>query len=341
MPRWEDTRVSRQTWVWHTARPLAGSVVVWAAGIAGTQACARGAPAEPPPRAAVRIATGSTEGVFHTVGSALASVYNEKLPSLRASTQYSGNSQSSADAIERGEAELAFEGARTTYLAYKKGTSSSPTPHTRLRALAALFPTVVHIIAGRDSGVRSVSDLKGKRVFVGPPDSPPEQASRVVLESHGLSYQDVQAVFERDTPIVDQLRSGGLDAVFLFVPVAHGLAAEVTRSGGARLVPIAENMMAAIRSRSPLLKAATIPATTYHGQTQTVATVGTDVLLVCRDDLQPELAYELTKTLFEAVDRLTQAYRGAAVIDPNRGPAATIPLHPGAARYYRERELFR
>jgi hypothetical protein len=72
-----------------------------------------------------------------------------------------------------------------------------------------------------------------------------------------------------------------------------------------------------------------------------VATVGTDVLLVCRDDLQPELAYELTKTLFEAVDRLTQAYRGAAVIDPNRGPAATIPLHPGAARYYRERELFR
>lgn len=306
-----------------------------------TPACSASSPVEQRSPARITIAAGSTEGVFQTVGNALAAVYNEKLPNVRASTQLSANSQSSADAVERGDADLALEGARTTYLAYKKGTSNDPRPHTRLRALAVLFPTVVHIAARRDGGIRSVADLKGRRVFVGPEESPPEQASRVVLESHGLSYRDLHAVFDRDTPIVEQLRTGSLDGVFLFVPVEHALATEVMRSGRARLIPVEENMMAPIRSRSPLLKPASIARGTYDGQTETVLTVGTDVLLVCREDLPQKLAYELTKTLFEAVGELSRAYRSAEVINPSRGPAATVPLHPGAARYYRERELFR
>jgi TRAP transporter TAXI family solute receptor len=99
--------------------------------------------------------------------------------------------------------------------------------------------------------------------------------------------------------------------------------------------------METIRSRDPLLKPASIPSGTYEGQAEPVLAVGTDVLLVSREDLSEDLVYTLTRTLFESVGDLRSAHRAAAFIDPGRGPGAPIPLHRGAARYYRERELFR
>ena len=301
------------------------------------QACGHARVDRPPTR--IVIAAGPTDGVFRTVGEALATAYN-RLPGIHASAQHSLNSRSSADAIERGEADLALEGARTSYIAYRRGTSSHPPPHTRLRALAVLFPTVVHIATRRDSGIRQVAGLRGRRIFVGAEGSPTEEAARVVLESHGLTLLDVHPVFDRDV-VTTELATGQLDGLFLFLPVEHAFPVAVMRDAGARLISIDSSMMEPIRSRDPLLKPASIVKGTYQGQSETVATVGTDVLLVCREDLPEELVYQLTKTLFESIGELSRAHRSAETIDPDRGPAATIPLHRGAARYYRERELFR
>ncbi|MGE0126402.1 MAG: TAXI family TRAP transporter solute-binding subunit [Vicinamibacterales bacterium] len=104
--------------------------------------------------------------MFAIVGEALAAAYNAH-PGLDVATQESLNSQASADALERGEVDLALEGARTSYLAYRRGTPGHPQPHRKLRALAVLFPTVVHIAARRDLDIRTVRDLRGHRVYVG------------------------------------------------------------------------------------------------------------------------------------------------------------------------------
>lgn len=313
----------------------AASVVAVAA--AGIGAC-REVEAEIP-RTRVVIAVGPANGVFETVGEALAEAYRG-LPGIDAVTRHSGDSQTSAEALERGEVDLALEGGRTTYLAYRKGTRGFAAPHTRLRALAVLFPTVVHIVAGRDSGIHSVADLKGRRVFVGASGSATEAASRVVLESHGLTHQDVRPVFDREGAI-DDLRTGRLDGIFYFFPVGHALAVETMRGGGAALIPIDPAMMEPIRDRDPLLRPASIEGGTYAGQPESVLTVGTDVLLVSRKDLPDDLVYKLTKRLFESADSLRGADPHARSIDPDRGPEAPIPLHSGAGRYYRERELFR
>lgn len=291
------------------------------------------------PRTRVVIAIGPANGVFENVGEALAAAYRG-LPGVDAVTEHSLNSQTSAEALERGEVDLALEGGRTTYLAYRKGTPGFPAPHTRLRALAVLFPTVVHIVAGRDSGIDNIADLKGRRVFVGAAGSATEAASRVVLESHGLTHRDLHPVFDREG-VIDDLKTGRLDGIFYFFPVGHTLAVDTLRGDGAALIAIDPAMMEPIRDRDPLLRPASIERGTYAGQSESILTVGTDVLLVSRRDLPDDLIYKLTKQLFESADSLRRAHPTTRSIDPDRGPEAPIPLHPGAARYYRERELFR
>ena len=300
-------------------------------------ACHRADVADPPRR--LVIAVGATEGVFQAVGQALAAVYDD-LPGIQATTKHSLNSQTSAEALERGEVDLALEGARTTYLAYRKGTPNLQEPHTRLRALAVLFPTVVHIAVHRHSAIRTVADLKGRRVFVGARGTATEGASRVVLESHGLTFDDIQPVYDRDH-VIDDFRNRQLDGIFFFYPVEHVLAVAMMRLGGGMLIPLDPGLMEPIRGRDPLLRPAFIAKGTYDGQPETVLTVGTDVLLVARRDLPDDLVYTLTKALFNSTDALSRSHPSARYIDPDRGPDAPIPVHRGAARYYRERELFR
>ena len=305
--------------------------------LAPVAACQRAKADEPPRR--IVIAIGPSDGVFEAVGQALAAAYNT-LAGIRATTEHSRNSQASADALERGQVHLALEGARTSYLAYRKGTPNQPAPHTSLRALAVLFPTVVHIATHRQSGIRTVADLKDRRVFVGERGTATEAASRVVLESHGLTFDDIQPVFDREG-VIERFRTGQLDGIFFFYPVEHALAAATMRAGGGMLIPLDPRIMEPIRSRDPLLRPASILKGTYEGQDETVLTVGTDVLLVSRQDLPDDLVYTLTKALFESADALGRAHPSARHIDPARGPNAPIPVHRGAARYYRERELFR
>lgn len=312
-------------------------VVSLLAVLASVVACQRAKADEPPRR--IVIAIGPSDGVFEAVGQALAAVYN-RLPGIHATTEHSSNSQASADALERGQVHLALEGARTSYLAYRKGTPDQPAPHTSLRALAVLFPTVVHIATHRHSGIRTVADLAGRRIFVGARGTATEAASRVVLESHGLSFDDIEPVFDREG-VIDRFRSGQLDGIFFFYPVEHALTVATMRAGGGMLIPLDPRIMEPIRSRDPLLRPASISKGTYEGQDESVLTVGTDVLLVSRQDLPDDLVYILTKALFDSTDALSRAHPSARYIDPTRGPNAPIPVHRGAARYYRERELFR
>ena len=140
---WRATR-GRLRACGHTDRAIA--VVLLVVAVVWLTACGRAKAEDPPAR--IVISVGPADGVFETVGEALAAAYDE-LPGIDASTRHSLNSRTSADELERGEVDLALEGARTTYLAYRKGTPDYPAPHTKLRALAVLFPTVVHIVVHR------------------------------------------------------------------------------------------------------------------------------------------------------------------------------------------------
>jgi len=274
------------------------------------------------------------------VGQALARAYSERVPNVTATAQPSGNLDLQVAAFERGDVNLAILDVETAYLARGQESGQRTTPGGALRAVAVLFSTAVQIVVRSDTGIFAIKDLRGRRVSVGAKDSPTARAAQLILESHGVPFDSVQAVFGAEDP-AGALRARTLDALVLYSPFQNPLIAQMAGAEGVRLIPVRRDTLGTIEEQHHFLKSTTIPGGTYKDQDDDVLTVGMDVLLVCREDLPEPLVYDLARTLFESVPVLREAHASAAGIDVERGPTAAIPLHPGAARYYREREILR
>jgi hypothetical protein len=274
------------------------------------------------------------------IGQSLAGAYSQRLTNVHAVAKASGNLENEIQAFEHGATDLAILDVETAYVAFS-AESRDETPARRLRAVAVLLSTAVQIVARNDASVKRVADLRGKRVGVGTKGSPTDRAARLILESHNVPFSSIQPTFGSGDDAAEALRNGGLDALFLYSPFQNPLIADMANAGRVRLVPIDRSAIAPIEEEHHFLKATTIPGGTYKNQDDDLLTVGMDVLLVCRQDLPEPLVHDLARTLFESVPLLKEAHASAAAIDPDRGPTAAIPLHPGAARYYREREILK
>lgn len=320
-----------------SAAPFAAAS--FAAAMLVCAACTREAP--PPAAQPVVIATGGTGGVYFPLGNALADIYNARLPGVRAAAQITVASVFNVEAIEQHKADLAFVQGDVAYFAYKRGTESTPRPHTSLRGVAVLFQNVVQIVVRHDSDIQRVTDFRGRRIGVGSPGSGTEEAARIIVENHGLNYAELRPGFLSFSEIAQAMEARTLDGGFIVASYPVSAIMDINRSVGVRLVPIESKVINVIRARYPFLKPIVIPKGTYRDQSADVTTIAIDNLLVCRDDMPEQLVHDLTKTLFESLPELARTHVAATVIDPDQGPTTSIPLHPGAARYYRERELLK
>jgi len=297
------------------------------------------APKPPPEPTRLTIGTVWPGAAWDRIGQSLAGAYSHRLANVHAVAKASGNLDREIQAFENGETDLAILDVETAYVAFS-AESRDEAPARKLRAIAVLLSTAVQIVARNDADVRHVADLRGKRVGVGLKDSPTERAARLILESHGVPFASIHPTFASGDA-AEALRAGNLDALFLYSPFQNPLIADMAEAGSVRLIPLDRSAIAAVQEQHHFLKATTIPGGTYKNQDDDLLTVGMDVLLVARQDLPDPLVYDLARTLFESVPLLKDAHASAGAIDPDRGPTAAIPLHPGAARYYREREILK
>ncbi|HYR41951.1 MAG TPA: TAXI family TRAP transporter solute-binding subunit [Terriglobia bacterium] len=253
--------------------------------------------------------------------------------------EYSRSLVSNARSIEEGDVELAIIPANVAYIAYGQGWGDLPRPHKKLRGVAVLNTLPIHLIAREDSGIRKLSDIRGKRVSLGPVGSTTELSAEMILEGLRLSPKDISARSIPSDQAVEELRAGKLDAVFNRGTEQESAVEEVMEKlvsvPGVKFIPILRSETESIRSTHPFLRPISIPAGMYGNHSE-VETIGVDSLMVCRDDLSEELVYWITRSLVESLAGLSRS----TALDPEQVHATPIPLHAGAARYYRERELF-
>lgn len=293
------------------------------------------------PTHTIRIATGSTNGVYYPLGVALANAFNQSIPNIRAVAEPTGASIFNVEALEQGSADLGLALADVVYLAYAQGIREHNEPHPMLRGIAVLYVNVLHIITLADGGVADVADLRHGRIGYGmavvPASAPPRIAVLdLIAQAYGIAPQDIRAERMRFSEMTRGLREGSLKAGVILAGYPFPAVTSLAKEAPVRLLALDQDAADRIRERYPFYKPALIPAGTYPGQKDDVTAVGVDNLLICRDDLDEQIVYELTKALFEALPQMVEF---AADINPDLGPATPIPLHPGAARYYREREL--
>jgi len=289
----------------------------------------------------VTILTGGTGGSFYPLGAALADIYTKRIPAVRAVALSTVASVFNVQAIQQGKADVAFTQGDVAYFAYRRGTEESPHPHTKLRGIAVLWVNTVQLVVPKDSSVHRVTDLTGRRVGVGSPASGTQIVARLVMEGHGIDYAAVRSEQLSFAEAMGRMENRTLDAGFVVASYPVSAVTDMNTAIGVRLIPVERAMVDRMGSAYPFIKPMVIPAGTYMGQASSLNTLGVDNILVCRDDLPEELVYQLTKVLFESLGQLSESDAGARLVDPENGPTTPIPLHPGAARFYREREILR
>lgn len=268
---------------------------------------------------------------------ALVEHYNRSIPGIVSSLVTIPGSEFVVNALQDGEAELGFAQADVIYTAYRSGTSVQRAPYTSLRAIAVAQHASVFAVVRESSRIRNIADLRGQRVGLDPTGSYGEVYARMVLKAYGLDQQDLSVLHLLPDGLAAGLREATLDAA-IFVGSSDAAITRLNKGTAIRFLGVDRTTINELRGHYPFMTPTTMGDP--GGSAAALQTVGVDNVLVCRGDLTEDLVYHLTKELFAESDRiLKQNPTAPPWIDIERAPATPIPLHPGAARYYRERQI--
>jgi TRAP transporter TAXI family solute receptor len=212
-------------------------------------------------------------------------------------------------------------------------------PLKRLRAVAATYPNYIQIVASQESGIKTLADLKGKRISVGAPKSGTELNARAIFKAAGLSYEDMGRVeFMPFAESVELIKNRQLDATLQSAGLGMAAIRDLSSMMKLNFVPIPEDVVKKIGSSAYLSKP--IPVGTYEGQDVEVPTAAVINILVTHDRVDDEVAYQMTKLIYDNLPRLVSAHSAAKDIRLEEATQSLpIPLHPGAERFYREQGL--
>lgn len=298
------------------------------------------------------IGTGGTAYTYYPIGGLIANAISKPpgsrecgeggscgVEGLIASAVSSRGSVDNVNAIESGLRNSGFSQSDVAYWAYTgSGIMEGQPAAEDLRAIAALYPEHIHLVALADSGINSVADLKGKRVSLDEPGSGTYVDALLILGSAGLSADDIEAEALKGNAASEALRNGKIDAYFVVAGYPTGSIVELASAVGIKLVPITGEGADALVKKYGFFSKSDIPAGTYEGvaDTPTVA-VGAQWLTSAKED--DELIYQITKALWNEQTRklLDDGHAKGKVITLDTAlDGVGIPLHPGAERYYKE-----
>ena len=283
------------------------------------------------------IATGGTGGVYYPIGGGFAEMINNHIEGASATAEVTGASVENMGLIMRGDADLALALADTVYQAYNGTGDFEGRQIENTRALASVYPNAVQLVTLADSDIQSLEDLRGKRVSVGAPGSGTELNARALLEANGITYDDFRPQRLNFNETADAIRDGDIDAGFWSVgpPTSSILNLAATRS--IRLVGFSEEEIENAREVEPTFAAYELRAGMYDGMDEAVQTISIPNVLVVNADMDEELAYQLTKLLFENTDELIAVHPAANDTTVEFSIDSTpVPFHDGALRYYEE-----
>ncbi|MFT6589179.1 MAG: TRAP transporter TAXI family solute receptor [Rhodoferax sp.] len=285
----------------------------------------------------INILTGGQSGVYYPMGVALSQIYARTIPNVKATAQVTRASAENLNLLQAGRGELALTLADSLSNAWKGDVEAGfNTPLNRLRGLSATYNNYIQIVANAESGIRTLADLKGKRVSVGAAKSGTELNARAVLKAAGLKYSDLSKVeYLPFGESVELMKNRQLDATLQSSGLGVASIRDLATAVDIVVIAVPAEVIAKIDDAA--YQVSMIPANTYAGQTADVPTAAITNYLVTHSRVSDELAYQMTKTMYANLESLYAAHNAARAIRPeNAIKGMPVPLHPGSERYYKE-----
>mgnify|MGYP000877844496 CR=1 FL=1 len=290
----------------------------------------------------INVLTGGTSGVYYPLGVALSQIYGKALPGAKTSVQATKASAENLNLLQAGRGEIAFTLGDSLNEAWKGNEEAGfKAPLKKLRSVAAIYPNYIQIVAAADSGIKSLSDLKGKRVSVGAPKSGTELNARDIFRGAGMSYKDFGKIeYLPFGESVELMKNRQLDATLISAGLGVAAVRDLATAVKIVIVPIPADVVAKIGEAA--YQSATIPAKTYENQNDAVTSVAVQNFLVTHEGVSNDTVYAMTKSMFENLDQMVAAHAAAkAISKENAAKGSPVPLHPGAEKYYREAGLLK
>ncbi len=316
------------------------SKLLWAGALAASLAFAGAAQAQQ----FFRIGTGGTAGTYYPVGGMIANAVSQP-GKIIATAQATNGSLANVNGVASGSMEAGFSQSDVATWAYTgTGAFEGKPKVTDLRMIANLYPESIHLVVKKGSGIKSVADLKGKRVALDEPGSGTLIDARMVLAAYGVKESDIKPEYIKPNQAGDKLKDGALDAFFFVGGSPAGAIAELASSGaGIELIPLAGAQAEALRKASPFFAVDNIAAGTYK-DVPAVQTLAVGAQLVTNAKVDTETVYQITKALYsDAAQKALQAghAKGKFITKENAVQGVGIPYHPGAEKFYREAGLIK
>ena len=255
----------------------------------------------------INIATGGTAGTYYPIGGAIAEVLNKN--GMNASAQSTGASVANINMLKDKQVELAIVQNDITYYAvngeemFKEGGKVE-----NLSGIASLYPETCQFVVREDSGIKAITDLKGKRVAVGAAGSGAEANARQILEAYGITYDDVDEQFLSFAEGSYALKDGTVDAAFVTAGYPTASVQDIASQNKIRLLPVGDEQIKKLADKYPFYTKTTVPAGTYQGFDQEVQTVSVMAILVANDKIDAALGEKLTKAIFDNLDKIAAAH---------------------------------
>ncbi len=286
-----------------------------------------------------RIGTGGTAGTYYPVGGMIANAVTQP-GKVIVTAQASNGSLANVNGVAGGAIESGFSQSDVATWAYTgTGPYTDKPKVSDLRMIANLYPESIHLVVKKGSGIKTVADLKGKRVALDEPGSGTLINARMVLAAYGVQESDIKAEYIKPNQAGDKLKDGALDAFFFVGGSPAGAIAELASGGaGIELVALGGPQAEGLRMANPYFAVDTIPANTYK-DVAAVQTLAVGAQWVTSAKADTETVYQITKALFsEATQKALAAghAKGKLINNKNAVQGVGIPFHPGAEKYYKE-----
>ena len=283
----------------------------------------------------LNIGTGGTAGTYYPIGGAIAEVLNKEIPGMSASAQSTGASVANINMLGDGEIDLATVQNDIAYYAAHGTEMFKDKKVDGLQGIASLYPETCQFVTLKSSGIKSLAELKGKRVAVGAVGSGVEANVRQILAAYGVTYNDIDAQYLSFAEGASALKDGNVDVAVLTAGYPTASVQDIASQNPVRLLPVEEKIADDLIAQYPFYTKTVIPAGTYAGFDEEVSSVAVMAMLVAGPTVNADLGYSVTKAIFGNLDRLQAAHAvGKQITKDTAKTGMSLPMNAGAERYF-------
>ena len=282
----------------------------------------------------LNIATGGTAGTYYPLGGALAELMNKNIQGMNASAQSTGASVANVNMLKDGSVDIAFIQNDIAYYAANGTEMFKDKKFEGLRGIAALYPETVQFVTTADSGIKSIADIKGKKVAVGASGSGAEANCRQILAAAGITYDDISPQYLSFGEAADALKDGNVDVGVVVAGFPTAAIQDLGASKSAAVVNIDEAIQEKLKAQYSYFTPITIPAGTYPGQEADVNTVAVKCVIVTTDKMDDTMGEAIVKAIYNNLDRMKAAHAvGKYITKDTALEGMSIKMNAGAEKF--------